>query len=279
MPTTLFGIILGVFLMVIAIIETSHLDPTAQKSVYEFYMDLPALFIVLGGTIASTLIAHPFSHIIRGVKAFFIVFFRQEFSFVKVIEDICEFAQLYSQKSIPGLEEKLKTYKEDSMLRDGIHMIISGYRQEEIRKALEINISRRYDREMIDYYVFRTMGRSAPAFGMVGTLIGLIFMLRSLGEAPEKMGPFIAVALVATLYGLILANIIFSPMGNKLEHHAEINLRIGSLQLQGVMYIIEKRHPVFIKDQLSHFMAAAQRKKLFKKEQLEEIKSKATTTK
>ncbi|MFA5858459.1 MAG: MotA/TolQ/ExbB proton channel family protein [Elusimicrobiota bacterium] len=275
MPTTILGIALGLFLMVLAIITTANQDPTAHRSVYSLYLDLSAFFIVVGGTIAATLIAHPFSHIIRGMNAFFTLFFRQEFDNLKIVEEICEFANIYAQTGIKGLEGRIKTYKDENMLNDGMKMILDGYQKDEIKKALEINVTRRYDREMIDYYVFRTMGRSAPAFGMVGTLIGLIFMLRSLGDSPEKMGPFIATALVATLYGLILANVIFIPMGNKIEHHAEINLRIGNLQIQGVMYIIEKRHPIFIRDQLSHFMSPLQRKKLYAKENISQSRSSA----
>jgi chemotaxis protein MotA len=117
---------------------------------------------------------------------------------------------------------------------------------------------------MLDYFVFRTMGRTAPAFGMVGTLVGMIFMLRNMGGDPSKIGPFLSVALVATFYGLILAWILFNPMGNKLQHQAELNLRVGKMEIDGITYILAKSHPIYIKDQLSYFMAPNMRKKLLK---------------
>ncbi|MEW6557011.1 MAG: MotA/TolQ/ExbB proton channel family protein [Elusimicrobiota bacterium] len=264
MPTTIFGIIIGVGLMVWSIIGVSTQDPSKIKSVGDMYINLPSFLLVMGGTIAATLVAHPMSHLVRGFIAFFVVFTRREFNFIKVIDEICEFSQINIQKSIPGLEEKLKTYKSENLIRDGINMAINGYKPEEIMQFLELSVQRRYDREMIDYYVFRTMGRTAPAFGMVGTLVGLIFMLRIMSESPDKIGPFLALALITTFYGLILAHLIFNPMGNKVQHQAELNFRIGKMEIEGVMYILKKQHPIYIRDQLSGYVPPRQREKLLK---------------
>jgi len=265
MPTTIIGIGLGLYLMVVAIIQTSHQDMAQIKTVYDLYVNLPSFYLVFGGTLASTLIAHPVSHLIRGIKAFVVVFFKfTEHDFVKKIEEVCEFSQIYSKNGLPGLEEKLKSYKYDNMLKDGLNMIVQGYKLEEVNKSLETGLDRRYDREMIDYYVFKTMGAVAPAYGMVGTLVGLIFMLRVMGDSPEKIGPFLAVALVTTLYGLILAHLVFNPISNKLQHQAEINLRLGVMEIEGLKYVLEKQHPIYIKDNLASFIAPAVRKRLYK---------------
>lgn len=264
MPTTLFGIILGLGIMIYAIIGVSKNDPDEQKTLVTMYIDIPAFLLVAGGTLASTLIAHPLSHLLRGFKAFFTIFIRSEFNWIKTIEDIADFSSTYAQKGIPGLEEKLNTYKDENMLREGVRMIVNGYKKQEVREFLETAAQRRYDREMIDFYIFRTMARMAPAFGMVGTLVGLIYMLRILGDSPDKIGPFLAMALVATFYGLVFANLIFNPMGNKLMHHAEIHLRVGLMEIEGVMYIFDKQHPVYIKDQLAGYIPPNQMKKLFK---------------
>ncbi|MFH1416429.1 MAG: MotA/TolQ/ExbB proton channel family protein [Elusimicrobiota bacterium] len=264
MPTTIFGILLGMTIMVYAIIKVTQQDPSAVNSVIDIYLNLPAFLIVAGGILSATLIAHPLSHLFRGIKAFFIVFTRPEFNFVNIIESICEFSQSYTQQGIPGIEEKLKSYKKQNLITDGMNMLINGYNLEEIKEFLETSTTRKYDTEMIDYYVFRTMARSAPAFGMVGTLVGLIFMLTIMGDDPSKIGPFLAVALVTTFYGLIMANLIFSPMGNKLQHHAELNFRINRMEIEGIMFILKKQHPLYIKDELSGYLPPKQRKKLFK---------------
>jgi len=89
-----------------------------------------------------------------------------------------------------------------------------------------------------------------------------------MGGDPTKIGPFLSVALVATFYGLVLAWIFFNPMGNKLQHQAELNLRVGKMQIDGINYIINKSHTIFIKDQLAYFLPPTARAKLFKKEKL-----------
>ncbi|MCB4792682.1 MAG: MotA/TolQ/ExbB proton channel family protein [Elusimicrobia bacterium] len=265
MPTTLIGIVVGFSVMVIAIIEVTQQNAAKVMGVQEMYLSIPAFLIVMGGTVAATLIAHPLSHLVRGFYAFFVVFIRKEYNFVDAIEEICDASARYTKNSIQGLEEKLTTYKNDDLLKDGMTMLVNGYKTEEVYEYLETNIQRKYDREMIDFYVFRTMGKTAPAFGMVGTLVGLIFMMRVLSENPEKMGPFLSVALTATLYGVVFANMIFNPMANKLLFHAEYNFRIGRMQIEGLMYILKKQHPIYIKDKLSVYMPPSQRKQLYKK--------------
>lgn len=264
--TTFLGIILGLGLMAYAIFEVSQSKPGASTSTLSLYLSLAAFFLVGGGTLASTLIAHPFSHLMRGLRAFGLVFTRRSVSFVKAVEEICEFSEVHIQKGITGLEEKLKQYKSRDLVTDGIAMIVNGYTLEEVASFLETSLQRRYDREMIDVYVFKTMARAAPAFGMVGTLVGLIYMLRVMGDAPDKVGPFLALALVATFYGLVLAHLVFYPMGNKILHHAELNLRIGRMQIEGVSYIHKKLHPIYIKDQLSAYVPPTDRGALFKEE-------------
>ncbi len=271
MPTTIFGIFLGLGIMVYAIIEVTQQDPTAVTTVTDIYLNMPAFLIVAGGTLSATLIAHPLSHLVRGVKAFFVVFTRPEFNFVNLVKDICVFSQTYTQDGVQGLEGKLTTYKRRNLIKDGITMLVNGYNEKEITEFLETSTSRKYDTEMIDYYVFRTMARSAPAFGMVGTLVGLIFMLSIMSDDPSKIGPFLAVALVTTFYGLILANLIFSPMGNKLQHQAELNYRINKMEIEGMMYIIKKQHPIYIKDELSGYLPPKQRKKLYQEKKSKDI--------
>ncbi len=267
MQTTIFGIIIGVGIMFFAIVSVINQDPGRLITPASMYLNLPSFLIVLGGTLSSTLIAHPFSHLIRGFIAFIVVFTRREFDFIKLIEDICQFSQLYTTKGIPGIEEKINSYKTETLLKDGLRMVVNGYSEQEIKEYLEVSLQRKYDRDMIDYYLFRTMGRASPAFGMVGTLVGLIFMLSIMGDSPEKIGPFLAVALVTTFYGLILAHLIFLPMGNKLQHQAEINIRIGRMAVEGVNYILKKQHPVYIKDQLAGYLSPAMRTKLLKEKQ------------
>ncbi|MFH1540256.1 MAG: MotA/TolQ/ExbB proton channel family protein [Elusimicrobiota bacterium] len=272
MSTTLLGIVMGLGMTIFAIIGVSQQDSSSIGSLVNMYLNMPSFLMVFGGTIASTLVAHPFSHLVRGFTAFFVVFTRKEFDWIKAINTVCEFSQVYIQKGIPGLEEKNKTHKTKSLVKDGISMYVNGYKLEEVKEFLETTIERRYDREMIDYYVFRTMGSAAPAFGMAGTLVGLIFMLRVMSESPDKMGPFLAIALITTFYGLILAHLVFNPIGNKLKQQAAINVRVGTMEIEGIVHILKKQHPVYIKDQLSSYIPPKERLQLFKEEKNPSIK-------
>jgi chemotaxis protein MotA len=262
MPTTLFGIVIGVGVMVYAIYKVTTQDPTAVESIYYIYLNLPAFLIVAGGTVAAALIAHPLSHVFSGVRSFFKNFFSAEFNFAARVNEICDFSQAYVKDGVSGLEEKLALYRQRNLVKDGLQMFVNGYKIEEISEFLETSLSRKYDMDMVDFYIFRTMARSAPAFGMVGTLVGLIFMLSIMGDDPSKIGPFLAVALVTTFYGVLLANLFFLPMGNKNQYRAEINYRIGKMEMEGVMYVLKKQHPLYIKDELAGYLPLKQKRKL-----------------
>lgn len=267
---TFFGFLLGLALMVGAVLLTvkestsAHVTPT----VFQLYLNPGAFMIVFGGTLSATLVAHPFPHIIRGFKAFFSAFKHGAGDFVKPIEDICDFAVTYTKGGVLALEERINSYKGDELIKDAVGMIINGFKPAEIRSSMEIAITRRHDREYIDVHVFRNMGRVAPAFGLVGTLIGLIFMLQIMGDNPKSVGPFLSIALTATLYGVIFTNLVFNPIANKLTHKAELNIRIGKLVMEGIMLLIAKQHPLYIKDRLSVFVPPAQREKLYPEEKV-----------
>lgn len=257
--STMIGIVLGIAAVIFAIIDTSTQEAHAVTSYTEIYINMPAFFLVFGGTMAATLIAHPLQHLCHGVKGFFRMFFKKPFSFDERIDEICEFSEAYNKRGISGLEEKMNAYVKDNLFKKGIYMVVNGYPAENVMEFMDVSTSRLYDREMIDHYVFKTMGKAAPAFGMVGTLVGLIFMMNIMGKDPSKIGPFLAIALVATFYGLIFTNLFFNPMGNKMLHVAELNLRIRRLEKDGIWYILQKQHPVFIRDQLRSHVTAPQK--------------------
>jgi chemotaxis protein MotA len=257
--TTFLGIILGISAVIYAIIDTSSQQVRTITSYKEIYINMPAFFLVFGGTLAATLIAHPIQHLGHGFQGFMKMFFKKPFNFSERIDEICEFSDAYNKRGVAGLEEKFNAYEKDNLFKKGIQMVINGYSAEDVMDFMDISTSRLYDREMIDHYVFRTMGKTAPAFGMVGTLVGLIFMMNVMGKDPSKIGPFLAIALVATFYGLIFTNLFFNPMGNKMLHVAELNLRIRRLEKDGIWYILKKQHSIFIRDQLLSYVTTPQK--------------------
>jgi len=255
--TTLLGIILGMSVMVIAIIEV--------KAPFKAFINVPSFFIVVGGIIASTMTAFRAEDLFNSLWAFLIVFFRGQPVVLKEIEVISHLSGTYAQQGISGLEEEMKKVK-GSLMKDGLQMFLNGYKWDEIQQTLEDSIGLKYEREQTQVKLFRNMGKAAPAFGMVGTVVGLVFMLSQLKDKPDEIGPFLAIALTATLYGLFFANVIFHPMAEKLSVVSETNVTIGKMWVEGVKMVMEKRHPLYVKDRLAGFVPPRDRKRLYTKE-------------
>lgn len=252
---TIIGIVLGVLAMLVSIIMTG------AKT--RLYIDVGGIMIVTGGTIAAILVAHPFQYVVRGFKAFYIVFKRGEHNFVQYINEIADLAQTYVKDGMPPIEERAKNMR-GCLLKDGLTMWVNGYTREEIWSALGKNNKLRWERENSEVQVFKTMSRTAPAFGMVGTVVGLIYMLSQMYDHPEQLGPGMALALTTTFYGLIYSNLIFSPMADKLSATADSNLTLGHLQIEGLIMVMEKKHPLYIKDHLIGFVPPSQRGQLYR---------------
>jgi len=254
--TSLVGIILGMTVMAIAIVEV--------KAPFKAFINVPSFFIVLGGIIASTLTAFRAQDLFNSLWAFLVIFFRGQINVAKEIEEIAKLSGIHAQEGVGGLEEAVKKSR-GTPLKDGLQMFLDGYKWEEVLQTMEAAIALKYEREQTQVKLFRNMGKAAPAFGMVGTVVGLVFMLSQLRDKPDEIGPFLAVALTATLYGLFFANVIFHPMAEKIAVVSETNLTIGRMYVEGVKLIMEKRHPLYVKDRLAGYLAPRDRHKLYAK--------------
>jgi chemotaxis protein MotA len=252
---TFIGILIGIGVVVLAI--------SGVQAPYQTFINPHGALIVIGGILASTLISFRFPELVQGISAFFIVFVRGKHNLVKEINTIASLSTIFSRQGIAELEKEVNKLR-PSLFKDGLTLFINGYKKEEIQKIIEESITLRWEREQIEVRLFRQMGRLSPAFGMVGTLVGMIFMLSQMREKPDQIGPFMAIALTATLYGLFLANAVFYPMAEKISVCADDNVILGRLWLEGIIMIIEKQHPVYIKDRLSSYLPPSERIKLYK---------------
>ncbi len=253
--STILGIFSGLALMAAAII--------GSKAEYKLYLDLNSLYIVLGGTIAATLTSFNVKEVLRRILSFIIVFFSSgDTNFIKIIKEISETSFEYAKSGNVYLNEKIKKIR-GSALKDGLNLHINGYKQEEIRLIMEENNKLRYEREQQQVMLFRVMAKVAPAFGMIGTMIGLVNMLKNMGTNPDQIGPQMAIALITTFYGLILANMFFNPVAEKLAARADSNFLLGNIMTEGIILIIEKKHPIYIKDRLCSYLPPRLRMKLY----------------
>ncbi|WP_229819696.1 motility protein A [Kushneria pakistanensis] len=228
---------------------------TAQSPLSFF--NFPGLLIVLTGTLAATMISYPMREI-RRVVALVGSVFRREPNFIREdIDELVALAREWMHGDARAVERALENTR-NPFLRTGISLVIDNVREEEILDLLRWRITRLRARELAEAQIFRTMATYAPAFGMLGTLVGLINMLEVIQNGDlAVIGPRMGVALLSTFYGILLANLLFRPIAVKLERRTEERLIAMNMVLEGVSMISRRRLPSFIEATLNSFISEA----------------------
>lgn len=226
----------------------------------QMFWNLPALMITLGGTVTATLISYPMSTFVDVLKIAKNAFLTKEEEVAETVNILVEFADKAKRKGLLALDEDTDAL-DDLFLQKGIRLVIDGTPPELVRNILETELTFIAERHKVGQRLFETMGSFAPAFGMLGTLIGLIQMLVSLDD-PEKIGPGMAVALVTTFYGSLLANLFFLPIANKLKSRSAREIFIKQTIIEGVLSIQAGDNPRVIQEKLKSFLAPKEREKV-----------------
>jgi chemotaxis protein MotA len=246
-PSTLIGMLAGIALLAYVLFIGAE-DPAA-------YLNLPGLAIVLVGVMAATFIAYPLREVLR-VFGVFLIVLRHEKSYLRDdMEEIITIARLWFQGNTLAVEAELERCT-NPFLRTGVQLVIDLTPPQDITALLQWRIARLRARERAEAQVFRTMASLAPAFGMIGTLVGLINMMLVLnGSNLAVIGQHMGVALLTTFYGILLANLVFKPFALKLERRTEQRVMVMNMVLEGVALISQKRSPSFVRETLRSFMA------------------------
>jgi len=248
---TIAGIIAGVSFIVAGILMSGDLS--------NFY-DAPSIMITLGGTFAATLISYPLKNIIGILKVIKKLFFTKARQPNEIINQIIELANIARKEGLLALEEA--AYRlDDPFLQKGILLIVDGTDPELVRNIMETELTFMEERHSQGQAIFETMASLAPAYGMIGTLIGLINMLKMLDD-PSSIGPNMAVALVTTFYGSILANLVFTPTANKLKQRSAQEMLYKEIMLEGILSIQAGENPRIIEEKLKAFLSPQERKAL-----------------
>ena len=221
------------------------------------FWDLPSVFIVLGGTIASMLVAYPLAPILGLHKYVIVSFTAKDRSPLKVIEQIVALSESARREGLLSLENHLEEIDDNPLLATGIRMAVDGMSPEVVEGVMNINIDAVNSRHMYGKNVLGKMGQYAPAFGMIGTLIGLVLMLADLD--PETIGAGMAVALLTTLYGAIASNLMFLPWADKLSLINDDEIQCMEITLKGVIAIQSGENPRVIKQKLLMYLPPSQR--------------------
>ena len=222
-------------------------------------VNVPALFITLGGSIAATVISNPISSLygILGYSRF--ALFAPKLDVVNLILTLVSFSESTRRKGLLSLEDHLVDLDEP-FLRYGLQLVVDGADPELVRNILETNLNNIQQRHAEGIRFWTSLGTFLPAFGMIGTLLGLIQMLKSLGSGdPTAIGAGMAAALITTLYGVLGANLIAIPIRNKLELRDQEETSIKSIMLEGILSIQSGDNPRIVKDRLFSYLAPADR--------------------
>lgn len=216
------------------------------------FVDVPSIVMVCGGTIAVTLISFRSSDLKSVIKVIVrTVLFRLP-SPPEEIERIIAYANLARKEGLLALEAKLQEV-EDKFFAKGIQLVIDGFSAETVRDIMDLELSWQHQRHAAGKKMLDTMGSMAPAFGMIGTLVGLVQMLANLSD-PSAIGGGMAVALLTTFYGAVIANVVCIPLSTKLDVRAKEEALLRELMIEGIVAIQSGEKPQLIKEKLKGFL-------------------------
>ncbi|RUO36049.1 chemotaxis protein MotA [Aliidiomarina shirensis] len=245
--STLIGMLSGMAIVFSAIFFTS-------EDAWSF-VNIPGLAVVLGGTFAATLLAYPLREVVNVFKVLWIVLRNERLYAQDDQKELVNVARQLVQGNLIKVEDQLEQVK-NPFLRTGLELLINNTPHQDMSELLEWRIVKMKIREKAEAQIYRTMAMFAPAFGMLGTLVGLVNMLQGMGESNmAQIGSDMAFALLTTLYGVALANLFFKPIAIKFERRTERRVQLMNMIREGVMLIAKGRNPSYIREYLSTFFA------------------------
>ncbi|HVX66674.1 MAG TPA: flagellar motor protein [Bryobacteraceae bacterium] len=218
-----------------------------------------AALIVFGGTLGAVLVTTPLGVLGRAASSLASVFFERSHSADHVIERIIDFATKARKNGIVSLEQDADSVS-DPFLRKALNLAVDGTDLQEIRKMMELDMSLEEQRSEMTAKVFDSAGGYSPTIGIIGAVLGLIQVMKHL-ENINEVGRGIAVAFVATIYGVGAANILFLPAGSKIRARSQSSVQMKELMLEGVAGIVEGLNPKLIRTKLEAYGEASQPKK------------------
>ena len=246
---TIIGTILAFSLVIMAIVIGGTLDA---------FINLPSFLIVVGGTIGATAINYPLKDILKVIKVTKnAIFCKDSVNFPELISNFLKMADKARREGILSLEGFIKE-SHDEFLKYGLRLCVDGVEPQSIKQILEKDIKSSSERHELGANIFLSMGDYAPAFGMIGTLIGLVQMLAKLDD-PSNIGPAMAVALITTFYGALLANAVFLPIAGKLKTKSEEEIFVKKIMLEGIMGISNGDNPRILEQKLNTFLPSKER--------------------
>ncbi len=249
---TIIGIFSGFSLVILAM---------ASGGGFSWFLDGPSAMIVLGGTFGAVLINYPINDVLGVIKVAKNVFRSKPQETVAVINQLVEMSKLSRREGILSLQ-KMINQTEDPFMTKAVNLVVDGVDPVHISEILETELDFIGERHRLGAEIFTTMGSFAPAMGLVGTLIGLVQMLKQMSN-PNTIGPAMAVALITTFYGVVLANLVFLPIAGKLKTKSSQELLLKQLIINGILSIQSGDNPRVLEQKLHSYVAPRERRSKF----------------
>ena len=240
---TIIGILSGLGLVLFTIIQGGNL---------EIFIHLPSMMIVGGGAMAATLVNFPLKEVIGVMGVVKKAFTSDDTQATDIIDIFVNLSMKARRDGILAIDRELHKIDDDFM-RTGLEMAVDGAEPESIKSVMEAELNYLTERHKKGQSIFMSLGNYAPAFGMIGTLMGLIAMLRTLDD-PSNIGAGMAVALITTFYGSLLANLLFLPIAGKLKNRSDHEIVLKEMMVEGILSIQYGDHPKNISRKLLNFI-------------------------
>ncbi len=240
---TLVGIISAFSLVITAITMGGSIT---------LFINIPSMMIVVGGTLGATMINYPLPDILKVFKVVKNAFFHEKYTAKDLIASFVSLAGTARREGILALESAIGEINDDFM-KKGLQLSVDGLEPTSIREILNTEIDSIRDRHGLGAEIFTTLGTFAPALGMIGTLIGLVQMLQTMND-PSTIGPAMAVALLTTFYGALIANVLCLPIAGKLKNRSNDEVMVKDLMTEGIVSIAKGDNPRILEQKLNAYL-------------------------
>lgn len=248
--TTILGILIALISLVAAfIVEGGHVTALLKPT---------AAMIVFGGTLGATVCSYSLNELKTVPRLFKVILFQKLPNEIELIDQVVNLAEKVRREGLLYLENQLPQI-EDPFMRKGIQLVVDGTDPELVRQILETEMYAIEDRHHTGASIFETAGGYSPTMGIIGTVMGLVHVLSNL-EKPETLGPSIALAFIATLYGVGAANVLWLPIADKLKNLSKKEAMLREMMLEGVMSIQAGYNPMLIRERLTAFLKPRSRR-------------------
>lgn len=229
------------------------------------FISLEGIMIVVGGTFAVAFMSYQASDVLYALKGLGLMFKKAAVTHENLHRDLVNiigWARITKEKGLRGLENEIDQGITDPFVRYGLEMVVSNYTPDEVRSMMETAADAYYERDTVPAHILMAMASHAPAFGMVGTLIGMVIMLGGFSGDMSGIGQGLSVALLATLYGVVSARLLYMPAASKIMQKQE-NLRFRNhLITEGMAMLVANKSPRYIQDRLNSFLKPGSHSKL-----------------